>query len=110
MKPYFRNLLIHICAVAAFCIAWPSDASAQGYSDYITQAEEGDAISQYAVGLCYQNGKVINIDYSKAAEWFEKAATQNLPAAQYRLGLLFRKESLRGITYMADKSCTAGHP
>lgn len=89
MKPYLRNLLMHICAVAAVSIAWSVDASAQGYADYITQAEKGDAVSQYAVGLCYQNGKGINIDYSKAAEWFEKSASQNLPAAQYRLGLLY---------------------
>lgn len=80
---------MHICAVAAACISWSIDASAQGYADYITKAKEGDAVSQYAIGLCYENGKGVYVNYGMAAEWYEKAAAQDLHNAQYRLGLLY---------------------
>ena len=39
-------------------------------------AQQGDADSQFAVGLCYECGCGVEIDYSSAREWYERAAEQ----------------------------------
>ena len=39
-------------------------------------AEQGDADSQFELGVRYANGDGVTQDYAKAAFWFEKAARQ----------------------------------
>lgn len=57
------------------------------YSDaLVKKAEEGDAVSQYALGLFYDQGHGVSQDYTKAFEWFKKAAEKGDSAGQYSLG------------------------
>lgn len=49
----------------------------------------GDALSQYYMGLLYLHGLGVEKDLVKAADYFAPAADQDLPAAQARLGILF---------------------
>jgi SEL1 protein len=49
----------------------------------------GDAISQYSLGLMYLNGLGVKKDPKRAAELFSAAADQDLAPAQVRLGVLF---------------------
>lgn len=37
----------------------------------------------------YQKGEIVHQDYSKAVEWYQKAADQNLPIAQYNLAYCY---------------------
>lgn len=46
------------------------------YDGLIRDAENGDAESQYNLGLCYYHGEVIEKNYKQAVYWFEKAANQ----------------------------------
>ena len=52
-------------------------------------AKNGDAQSQFNVGLMYAKGKGAKQDSSKAIEWYTKAAQQNVPQAQYNLAKLY---------------------
>ena len=55
------------------------------------EADAGNAISQYNLGLCYAKGNGVEVDLAEAVRWFRKAAEQGMPQAQYNLGLcLFR--------------------
>lgn len=92
----------------------------------------GDALSQYSLGLMYLNGLYVPKDPVKAATYFGAAADQDLAVAQVRLGALFLDQGdlvtaikyfelaarlghleayyfLAELTYMGvgkDKSCT----
>jgi len=53
-------------------------------------AEEGDAASQFGLGLIYESGKGVGRDYREAVAWYELAAAQGHPGAQFNLGHLYR--------------------
>jgi TPR repeat protein len=53
------------------------------------KAENGDAIAQYKLGVCYDTGKVVTKDDSEAIKWFRKAAEQNNSDAECNLGLCY---------------------
>jgi TPR repeat protein len=55
-------------------------------ADFRAEAEDGDAISQYNLGVCYADGKGVAKDYVEAVKWFRKAAEQNFAPAQLALG------------------------
>lgn len=39
--------------------------------------ENGNAEAQYALGLMYFYGEMLDVDYEQARAWYEKAAAQN---------------------------------
>ncbi len=51
------------------------------------EADAGNAVSQYNLGLCYANGNGVEVDLAEAVKWFRKAAEQGLPEAQHNLGI-----------------------
>ncbi|KAI9837069.1 MAG: hypothetical protein M1819_000718 [Sarea resinae] len=51
--------------------------------------ENGDALSQYGIGLMYLEGHGVPKDAVRAADYFKAAADQDFPSAQVRLGTLF---------------------
>ena len=62
-------------------------------------AEQGDMKAQFHMGMTHMNGievisagelKVVEHGYSKALEWFTKAAEQGHADAQNNLGLIYR--------------------
>ena len=54
-----------------------------------SQAEAGDAASQYQVGSWYQVGRCLKQDKTIATEWFRRGAEQGHPDAQYELGRMY---------------------
>lgn len=52
-------------------------------------AEQGNARSQFAVGLMYMKGQGVDRDYNFAAYWFKKSAEQGNAGAQNTLGALY---------------------
>ena len=53
------------------------------------QAEKGDAIAQYNLGLCYANGIGVSKDKVEASVWYRKSAEQGHDLAQNNLGALY---------------------
>jgi TPR repeat protein len=52
-------------------------------------AEQGDASAQYNLGLLYNGGQGVPLNYAVAASWWRMAADQGLAEAQYNLGVLY---------------------
>lgn len=54
-------------------------------------AEQGDAHSQYLLGLSYENGQGVPKDYNVAATWYRLAAEQGYSKGlpEFSLGLLY---------------------
>ncbi len=53
------------------------------------QAEAGEAKAQYGLGMLYAHGQGVELNYSLAAQWLERAAEQGVPEAQRTLGWLY---------------------
>ena len=53
------------------------------------QAEAGDASAQTRLGWIYASGIGVLVDADKAVEWYQKAAAQGYPKAQYELGIMY---------------------
>ncbi len=52
-------------------------------------AEAGDPQTQTKIGILYQSGRGVPVDYSEAIRWFRQAADQGNVEAQNNLGLMF---------------------
>jgi len=52
---------------------------------YRVRAEQGDAKSQFALGLMYYYGKGVSKNYAEAIRWYRKSAEQGNPTAEYGL-------------------------
>lgn len=53
------------------------------------QANAGNPEAQFLMGNSFEKGDGKDVDVAKAVFWYEKAAANNHPAAQHRLGLLY---------------------
>jgi TPR repeat protein len=45
-------------------------------ASYLKDAEDGNRLAQFNLGVCFQNGYGTKIDYVQAIFWFDKAANQ----------------------------------
>lgn len=67
--------------------------SEQNYSEAIKwltkAAENGDAVAQFNLAICYSNGQGVPKDDMETLTWIQKAAEQGLKEAQYNLGFYY---------------------
>jgi TPR repeat protein len=72
--------------------AYPTDdgSSSTEFRENLMPAEQGDAKAQVFVAYLYETGQGVNQNYSKAAEWYSRAARQGNPEAQTQLGNMHR--------------------
>ena len=81
------------CLVGAFLFfnlkgGVPQD-EAQTVAQYRNAAEQGDAKSQFNLGVMYEQGSGIIKDETQAVDWYRKAAEQGYASAEYNLGLMY---------------------
>lgn len=78
-------------------------------------ANQGDADSQYIMGLAYYQGEIVEKDYKKSVYWYRKAADQGSYIAQFMLGFMYHfgkgveKDEDKAI-YWIQKSADQGNP
>ncbi len=53
-------------------------------------AEQGIAVAQYYLGICYYNGEGVKQDFNEAFRWYKSAAEQGNADAQCRLGNCYK--------------------
>lgn len=56
---------------------------------YRKAVEQGDAIAQLNLGICYTKGKGVKRDKQEAVKWYRKAAEQGNAEAQCELGISY---------------------
>jgi hypothetical protein len=77
-------------------------------------ADSGDKQAQLMLGTMYEDGLAgLPSDLREAAYWYEQAARQDYPKAQYNLGLLYEdgrgvKQNYAQAAYWYDKASKAG--
>lgn len=100
-----RNLTAVFCLAVALLMgsvgtSWSGDYqkgwTAYQRGDYATAirewtplAKQGDAVTQFSLGLAYVAGDDVKKGYKAAVRWWKLAAKQGLSMAQYRLALAY---------------------
>jgi TPR repeat protein len=91
--------LITLVILHSACLVFNSSgshayASEEEYStefrENLLPAQQGDAKAQIFVGYLYETGQGVQQDYTKAAEWYRRAAEKGSPIAQEQLGNMYR--------------------
>jgi len=59
------------------------------FREFHSSAGQGDAGSQFNVGLMYEQGIGVEKDEIQAVDWYRKAAGQGVSSAQYNLAVLY---------------------
>ncbi|MFK8067196.1 MAG: tetratricopeptide repeat protein [Gammaproteobacteria bacterium] len=84
---------------------------ATAYNIWKVFAEEGDAMSQFYLGVLYEKGSGVEKDYPQALFWYIKSAEQGVAKASYNIGNMFfngrgvskdYKEAERRFRHAAD--------
>ena len=84
---FSRGLLASLFLFAA---ATFSPAQTTALDGIRTKAEAGDAEAQNAMGLAFKNGRGdVAVDFTQAAQWFQKSAEQGNPYAERNLALMY---------------------
>jgi TPR repeat protein len=98
MKALPAIILAMLLAGPAFAQSFEVGRSAAQGGDYATAlrewqplAEQGDARSQYSVGVLYERGLGVDADPAQAVSWYQRAAEQDYALAQYNLGALYQQ-------------------
>jgi len=101
MMKYFLWLLTTLIVVTMPSLAfgdYESGTAAFDRSDYDTAlkefnvlAEQNDPRGQYAMGLMYDLGTGVPLDFKEAVKWYKLAAEQGHPDAQNNLATLYEE-------------------
>ncbi|MCX5831033.1 MAG: tetratricopeptide repeat protein [Deltaproteobacteria bacterium] len=83
----------------------PQSAYAKSLRELKALAEQGDAASQFNVGLIYYSGQGVSRDYLEALNWFSKAALQGHTIAQYNIGYMYEKGEGTPQDYVEAAKC-----
>lgn len=57
----------------------------------IKASDLGSAAAQCDIGVMYENGQGVPVNYAEAAKWYGKSAEHGNAAAQYNLGMMYFK-------------------
>ena len=72
-------------------LAYSSDeGSSTEFRENLLPAQQGDAKAQVFVAYLYETGQGVAQNYTRAAEWYGRAARQGNPVAQTQLGNMYR--------------------
>ena len=113
----FKQFSCLLAVLATLLVAGCKTAQPKGSVAYIeelkSKANRGDAHSQYALGVIYEQGKEVQQDYVQAANWYGEAAGKGVPWAQFSLGRMYYNGD--GITqdcgqsfYWVEKAAAKG--
>ena len=93
--PQNKSFVFITIFCAIFFTSLPSYANiadwgmVQQFNKKLEQANEGKISAMYDVGNLYMRGRGVNRSMTKAAQWFQKAASTGHAFAQARLGILY---------------------
>ena len=81
-----------VISIIGFCF-FVFCSSISGQQDFVdsvrAQAERGDAVAQYNLGVMYAEGRGVPLDDTEAVRWYRLAAEQGDIVAQANLGLMY---------------------
>jgi len=92
LKNSLRTLVALTTLLICFSSSWGfAQVSERDVPRIRKAAEQGNAASQFDLGVRYHLGHGVPQDYEEAVKWSRKAAEQGDATAQYNLGLYYAK-------------------
>lgn len=98
MKRMVFTAILCLLAVVSgpACATYFDGMEAYRQNDYQTALREFKALDDevkalYMIGVIYEKGQGVVLDYAEAAQWYRKAADKGYSSAQYRLGRLYER-------------------
>lgn len=97
MKRMVFTVSLWLLAVSGpACASYFDGMEAYRQNDYQTALREfksmdEDAKALYMIGVMYEKGEGVKLDYAEAVQWYRKAADKEYSPAQYRLGRLYER-------------------
>lgn len=94
--------------------AYKNGSYIEALNGFYMLAKNGDAQSQFNVGLMYEKGQGAQPDVNKAMQWYEAAAKQGIGAAAYNLARLYHVQAakdphaLEKARYWYEKAAESG--
>ena len=79
--------ILNYLLLAALIVGGCSNSGKSMFQETLTRAEDGDAKSQWYLGVMYETGTEVSKDYKKATKWLSLAANQGFAPAQFNLAL-----------------------
>ena len=75
-------------------------------------AEKGDTVAQYNLGVLYMNGDGVPQDYKKAIQWLTLAANKSDVKAQYNLGFIYENyfKDIKKAIYWYEQASNLNMP
>ncbi len=61
----------------------------EAFKQFLSLAEDGNALAQSSTGVMYDMGQGTKKDYDKAVEWYKKSAEQGNQFGQFNLGTMY---------------------
>ncbi|MGP9491791.1 tetratricopeptide repeat protein [Psychrobacter sp. AOP7-B1-24] len=87
--PLFKIPFISKVPLLLVAAMFSVSAMALDFNQVQRLANQGNGFAHFILGSMYETGEGVRQDYSKAAQWFEKAAYQEHRIAQFRLGMMY---------------------
>lgn len=94
-----HGLVIVLAIIASTCLILPGytipaqsddlEESETVLKENLLPAQQGDPQAQIFVGYLYETGQGVQQDYTRAAQWYWKAAEQGNIFAQHQLGSMY---------------------
>ena len=78
---------IQYILLVALIVGGCSNSGQSMFQETLARAEDGDAKSQWYLGVMYETGTEVSKDYKKSTKWFSLAANQGFAPAQFNLAL-----------------------
>ena len=66
-----------------------TEVSDADFAEWMKEADQGDALAQYNIGVVYGKGLGVPLDYKEAIRWYRAAAEQGHAFAQNNLGSMY---------------------
>ena len=91
LRRVMRVLLGSGCLVVAMGLASAAERQVNVDLEALQrQAEAGDRVAQYNIGVLHQTGQFgVKADTAEAVRWYRKSAAQGYSNAQYNLGVMY---------------------
>ncbi|SDD49505.1 tetratricopeptide repeat protein [Belnapia rosea] len=93
---------------------WIAQGDKKAFDLVLDRANNGEGYAQLEVGFAYANGFCVQKDNRRAAEWYEKAASQGVLNAQFNLGCLHylglgQERSVQNALHWFSMAAEGGH-
>ena len=88
-NPFLFTVLAAAVGFAGFAAAQDTTDLPPEIQRIVRTAKEGDAMSQYNLGVLYAQGKQMEQSDTKAVYWWRKSANQGNAMAQNNLGIMY---------------------